>query len=189
MLRTRHPVIYALIDPRTEEVRYVGKSVYGIQRAYAHKEPGCLRRNLNPHKCNWIRQLNSLGLQFKVCILQEVEDEVLLGDVERNWISKLRTEGVRLLNVTDGGEGTLGRKLSAKSIAKLSKSKSGVPFSEEHVRALSKSHGGREFVDQLGRGYHSIKGAARQLGLHASEICRVLKGKRRMTGGLVFTYV
>jgi len=48
--------IYGLIDPRTREVRYIGKSARGMQRPLEHSKPCYLRRD-RTHKANWIREL------------------------------------------------------------------------------------------------------------------------------------
>ena len=45
--------------------------------------------------------------------------------VERRWIARLRAEGCSLTNLTDGGEGTPGRKVSAETRAKVSRSNMG----------------------------------------------------------------
>lgn len=60
--------------------------------------------------------------------------------------------------------------------------------SDANRSAQSRSHGGRPFVDQTGRRYETQQGAARELGLPASQINRVLKGLRPSARGFTFTY-
>ena len=54
-------MIYGLVDPRTEEVRYIGKTVHGMTRIYEHLRPSAMRTE-NTHKSKWLTQLSCLGL-------------------------------------------------------------------------------------------------------------------------------
>lgn len=54
--------------------------------------------------------------------------------LERELIAKFRAEGHRLANMTDGGEGAAGRKMSEHTKAVLLKSRSKIVFTEERRR-------------------------------------------------------
>ena len=96
-------VVYALCDPRTGEVRYVGKTARSVHaRVRAHTN-GVLRGG-STHKDNWLR---SIDCKPRVTVLALGLSEQL-DDLERRWIAALRTEGAPLTNLTDGGEGVLG---------------------------------------------------------------------------------
>ena len=45
-------IIYGLKDPRTDEFRYVGKSINGIERAKSH-----LNHSHNPLVNEWVNEL------------------------------------------------------------------------------------------------------------------------------------
>lgn len=98
-----------------------------------------------------------------------------------------------------------GRKMPAAAVAAGAAKRRGMKRTEEQKRRLSevrrawmakagnreklsRAHGGKPFVDQSGRRYETIQGAARDLGLSPGHICSVLKGKRKSTGGYVFRY-
>jgi hypothetical protein len=93
------PLIYALCDPRTEAVRYIGQSENGLVRARKHaRQARCGERG---HKANWIRQLQTLGLDYIIVIVEQTTID-RLDDRERHWIKYYRAQG-HLLNVLDGG--------------------------------------------------------------------------------------
>lgn len=102
-------IIYGLVDPRDGQLRYVGKSVRGLGRPKEHTS----RKNERTHKANWIQQLQALGLKYEIVIIQELDGPEILSQAEVFWIAYFRQLGCNLTNATDGGEGTLGREVSA----------------------------------------------------------------------------
>ncbi len=110
-------LIYGLCDPRTEELRYIGRSSTGLRRAKFHSFPSTLIRDGNPHKVNWIRLLQSQGLQPKIVMLEKCASSSDLPEAERRLIAQHKASG-RLLNATEGGEGSSGHKQSPETIAK-----------------------------------------------------------------------
>lgn len=103
--------IYILIDPITNQVRYVGKANNISQRYKAHLNRA---RKHQIHKANWIKSLKEKGLKPII----EVIDEVPIDNWifwETYWISQFKTWGFKLINYTDGGEGaTFGNQTSFK---------------------------------------------------------------------------
>lgn len=96
--------VYALIDPRldTLAIRYVGKSVDPARRAEDHRAcPG--RTGHNPHKDNWIRQLQSSGTNPSIQVLQECTGDASWYEIE--WIALCRAQGEPLTNLSKGGTG------------------------------------------------------------------------------------
>lgn len=117
METTKH-LIYGLLDPRTNVLRYVGKSSQGLKRARTHFYPSVLKKDRT--RCgNWVKSLISQGMVPIIQILEESSAEKSNLD-ERFWIASLRASGALLLNHTEGGEGTLGRPMSASVKKKLS---------------------------------------------------------------------
>jgi hypothetical protein len=93
--------IYTLSDPRTNEVRYVGKTNNPVQRRSAH---GVLTREVKSKKKSWIKKLKSLGLKPVFEIIEEVEESEWKF-WEKYWIEQFRVWGFRLTNHTSGGDG------------------------------------------------------------------------------------
>ena len=61
-------VIYALIDPRNQDIRYVGKSAEHLVYKRYYQHYGCY--GLNHHKNAWIKGLRKAGLRPSLFILE-----------------------------------------------------------------------------------------------------------------------
>ncbi len=88
--------IYALCDPETGEVRYIGKSSDSHHRFKSHMRE--TRRDYPLYR--WINKLRKSGLCPKLKILFETDDWEIS---EKLTIEKYRQSG-RLLNVAEGGD-------------------------------------------------------------------------------------
>ena len=128
--------IYGLTDPRTNQVRYIGRTVSGMRRPKMHGFPSILAKD-KTYKANWIRQLRALDLDYGVVVLEEVE-KGKLGQVEQQWIAKAKAECWPLTNLTDGGEGGhLGRKFTPEHRARISAANKGRKMTLEQRAKLS----------------------------------------------------
>lgn len=92
------PYIYALREPDTHEVRYVGKTHDLNHRLKNHKND-----KKDTRKARWIQSLRKKGLEPELIVLAEVGAD--WQDAERYWIAYFRSIGADLTNHTDGGEG------------------------------------------------------------------------------------
>lgn len=120
----RHFIVYGLLDPRTQVIRYVGRSINGLKRP----NDTC-RRGWKLHtKCgNWLKGLKNAGIFAQIEVLEEFPCQEDVGDGERFWIASILAAGGDLLNLTDGGDGRLGylmpeetrRKIGLKNSASL----------------------------------------------------------------------
>ena len=97
--------IYALSDPADGEIRYVGFTSKTVKhRLIEHISEA--KEGKASHRLNWIRSVLSDGRKPVAQILETV-DEDSWAEKERHWIKTLREQGKKLVNATDGGEGTL----------------------------------------------------------------------------------
>jgi hypothetical protein len=94
--------IYALIDPGTGEVRYVGKSVDPEIRFRAHLREK--RNSIPSEKRAWIENLRDAGTQPTLKVLETVDADDWQS-TEQKWIEFFRSIGANLTNILDGGEG------------------------------------------------------------------------------------
>jgi hypothetical protein len=156
--------IYALAEPNTGVVRYVGKAADPHVRVGQH-----LRDRSSLRKARWLR---SLDAPPQLLILEEIPAGADWQEAERRWIAHFRAEGADLTNHTDGGEGLCGAsaetraKLSASAkarmadpafrakvftaerAARISAALSGRPKSPEHVAKLPQNQPGCHHTDE-----------------------------------------
>jgi len=102
----------------------------------------------------WTRHFNKYGMP-KVEILKDGLTNTDAYTLEVRFISQAKEKGVKLLNLTDGGEGATGAKIGDALRAKYSKAKSGKnhPFygkslSKEHKENLAKAHRGKKLTEE-----------------------------------------
>lgn len=107
--------IYALIDPRNGNVRYVGRADDPQRRLQEHIRAG--RTFARRHAARWITGLISRGL-LPIMKVLEVCSLDLWQERERYWIAHYKRE--KLTNMTDGGYGATKRIVAAETRAKLS---------------------------------------------------------------------
>lgn len=109
--------IYGLVDPRDNELRYVGKTILSLNdRLTIHRTDA--RKGLKRHVCNWIRSLWREGLEPEIFEIESVEENWV--EQEQFWIAYFKSLGARLTNHTIGGEGALGYRHTEESRRKMS---------------------------------------------------------------------
>src|ERR1035437_9487899 len=135
-------IIYGLVDPRSSQLRYIGRSANGLTRPSKHWTPSNLRKD-KTHKANWIRAVLAEGLIPKVIVIELVAAPELLNDAERKWIRYWRKAGAPLTNGTEGGEGIVGWKHSEQSREKIRLAGIGRQISLEGRAQISKAQKGR----------------------------------------------
>lgn len=87
--------IYALLDPRTGDIRYIGQSKNISKRFSSHKYSSS-----DYPVSKWISKLRKDGLIPDLVIIEEHENPV---DVEKQWIDRAKKSGANLLNLHEGG--------------------------------------------------------------------------------------
>lgn len=95
--------IYALQDPFTLELRYVGKTFRLRERLMNQ-----CNENSNTHRCHWIQSLVKRSARPAHVILETLDDDAEWEDRERYWIAYGREQGWPLTNGTEGGDGVKG---------------------------------------------------------------------------------
>ena len=123
--------IYALKEPDTGEIRYIGKSIDPEERLKTHIR---LARKEDSHKARWIRKLLESGFKPVLEIVDEVPDE-FWQQWEAAYIDFFRGEGFLLVNGTSGGDG----------------SERGVEKSEEHRRKIGEGNRGKKLPESTRR--------------------------------------
>ena len=158
--------IYALTEPGTFLVRYVGKANKPYKRYKLHLiEARTSARKA--HRLNWIRKLILAGQVPNLLILEECDAENWV-EREQYWIAKFRADGTDLVNNADGGQGGNGYKHSEAALLKLSEaSKRSWGDLDVHVRRSASMRGKRN------------KHAGPMSAEHRANLSAALKGKKR----------
>lgn len=127
MLPQNRVTIYALCDPESGMIRYIGKTRYTPERRLTYHLTRSGKSKLP--SANWLRSLKVSGLRPIIVDLDRVGLDDDWASRERFWIATCRDAGFRLLNLTDGGEGLHGLELTAEHRAKISRAlKTGAKF-------------------------------------------------------------
>lgn len=138
-------VIYGLIDPNTNQLRYVGYTSNFERRINDH------HTNLfgKSHKISWIKSLLAKGQQADAYIIEEYQTAEELPQAEIEMIAYCKYIGCRLTNSTNGGDGIFGYKHSEETKKILSEKQKansynkGKHLSNEYKQKISASLSGR----------------------------------------------
>lgn len=150
-------IVYALRDPRSFQVRYVGCARDISVRLKTHVFNSKRERT---RKAEWIRQLAAEGMRPVPEALETGSGDGDWGDRERHWIAHFRALGHDLLNATDGGPGTAGFIPSDETRAKMSIAHTGRRQSPEAIEKTASAHRGRKYSEE-----HRARQSASRKGL------------------------
>lgn len=138
--------IYALTDPRTGDVRYVGKAANPKLRLRGHLRKQEIQANT--HKARWLRTLLADGLLPSIVVLESVPADGW-QEHEQRWIAYYRALGANLTNSTSGGDGIdKGTKHRPESVAKIRAALIGRPVSEETREKIRARHKGKPLTTE-----------------------------------------
>jgi group I intron endonuclease len=128
--------IYALHDPTDRSGRvYVGKTAKRLHQRILEHTNAAKRGELSP-RARWIKSILERGMMPAAVVLEEVLDGGDWEEAERFWIASLRTLGLPLLNLTDGGEGLLGHRRSEVTRRKIGDAQRGRKYSPERCQHI-----------------------------------------------------
>src|SRR5258708_5038519 len=181
-------IIYALIDPVTGQVKYVGKTIQTLkQRLAAHL---CAARgNTHTHSSRWMGGLLKQGLIPEVEILEVATDD--WQEAEEFWIANMRFLGCHLTNHTGGGDGLTSYRHTPQTIENMRRAQqkrraeqivdplAGRKRPPEVLKKMSESQKGRTVSDER-RAKISATLTGRTLPPEVrAKVSAALKGKKR----------
>jgi group I intron endonuclease len=201
--------IYKLTDPETNEIRYVGRTCQKLEnRLKKH-----LRANDKSHRTNWIKSLVNKGIEPKISLICETTEFSDCCELERFYIIKYKNLGFKLVNMTDGGDGSIGFKHSEETINKLKKIAKKRAENKEYIENLKEcglkqwenktekeklenqlNQKGRKNIKQLTldgefiREFISLRQIERELGYFRANITPCLKGVFKQAYGFIWVY-
>lgn len=130
--------IYALSDPISKEVRYIGKTKSISRRLQSHIDFARNKKRKRRYVSDWILGLLCQNLKPLITIIEEV-DENNWTERETYWIKHFKNLHFNLCNLTDGGESNTGYNYSdeLKEIRRIARL--GWIFPEEVKRKIANS--------------------------------------------------
>lgn len=202
--------IYALIDPRTDEIKYIGQTYKGLLRLQRHTY--LLETKEKTKKHFWIKELKKNNLLFNVIFLEYCETQQQLNESETFFIQYFRSIGCNLLNHYDGGDGHVRPKMTSEQL-EIHKKRMKIVMNDPEVRKkMSKSHLGKspsnkgqsksfetiqkikeknklraiKVIDSNGIIYKSLLDASKKLKCTPTDIRRCILNKNKIFKGLSF---
>lgn len=198
--------IYSLKDPRDYQIKYIGKALDIDKRYKQHIENYTNQKSL---KSSWVLSLLQYGLQ-PILEIVEICNESKWQEREQYWIKYYKELGFDLKNMTNGGDGNTGLKMSDTSKEKIRWANLGKKSSKEKIAKISnwaksnnkiqknlklgskksqiaiiqKSKDG-EIINQ----WDSLQQASDELGIERSNISHCLRGRIKTSGGYIWEYV
>jgi hypothetical protein len=166
-MKTDIAYIYALLDPRDNEVRYIGKTINPTKRLSEHLADS--KREYN-YRSMWIKSLLKEDLKplikfLKICPLSD------FVKYETEYIKLYKND--KLTNSDETGQGSVGRRQEI--IDKVSKKMGRIVYQYDLDGNFIKE-------------YKSVRDAAKLLSLSHSNISRSCNGISKHAGGFIFRY-
>jgi hypothetical protein len=142
-------VVYALIDPVTQMIRYIGQSVCVEKRFsnYRRIAKSSWATTTNDHLDRWLRKLHNAGTPHETEILESgFESQDDLNEAEAFWENYWRAMGSPLINIRKCG-GARGAH-SPSTRRKMSEAAKGRVHGPETRRRMSESHKKKRLTEE-----------------------------------------
>jgi len=120
--------------------RYVGKTIFSLEHRRSMHKNSAEKRS----KCAFHCALKKYGIEnFEWRIIVETDDDEELREFEIESIAFLHTKVPNGYNMTDGGDGTSGHKMTEETKCKISRKAKGRLVSKEVRRKMSEAQRGK----------------------------------------------
>jgi len=161
--------IYKLLDPINLEIKYVGFTYTPLEKRLKEHIKDSKNIKKHSHKIHWFRSLAEKKLIPKLELIETIQgnrDEAYIR--EQYWISLFKSEGISLVNSTDGGAGVQGfqHSESTKTVLSQKTKEAWERKSDEEKRYMSELTSKRMLGNQYSKGRKD------------TELLRLNKGKR-----------
>lgn len=174
--------IYALCEPGTRTVRYIGQTLNPEKRFREHVWHSRKRRT---HLGNWIRELQRRGVRPNLVVIREVPYSDW-PEAERSFIRIARGLGMRLVNSTEGGEGVVPTSETRKKLRERWSIQRRMAQAER-MRRVSEGNRGRSFSkehrDKLGAASRLAMTGRRKSASHCAAMREAQVGEKSWTFG------
>ncbi len=173
--------IYGIIDPRSNDICYVGKSTIGELRWNIHTAELNRGAHFNIRLQRLFNKLKREGLgELSFRILEQCPREDL-SDKEVKWISECKSKGIDLCNVHEGG-GPLGFKHSEETRRKISERKKGKKYKWSSPEAREKFIEKQKLREVSEKQLAALAIPRKDPEVHAKMIAAVKEGSKKRIG-------
>ena len=208
-------VIYGIVDPITNQLRYIGQTSNFVKRRSAHHRLSMKHTN-NTHVYNWLRSLYNNSITPEFIILEECKKEEL-DELEIFYINYFKMIGCNLTNCTVGGASrrgykqtlatkqnisikmkgnnwNLGKVIPIEIRNKMSLSHIGIKHTKSSKIKMSTSKIKHIPISQLSeegvliKTFTSAYLASKELNINRKSIGNVLAGRSNLAGGYKWIY-
>lgn len=143
-------IIYGLIDPTTNMLRYIGLSSTGLNRPKHHLNPSTYNKR-KAYIYSWIKSCVERGVCPEIVVIEECQSINELKSLEQFYISYFQSIGCPLTNLSKGGEGRLGCKQTLEEIEKRRLANTGKKRSPEFCERLRQANLGKQHSEETKR--------------------------------------
>lgn len=199
--------IYALCDPNTKEIKYIGHTTIGLTRLRSHMRLRKDKRQHTAKKYEWIKSLIENGQHFDYMVVEYCNNSQDLDEAEIFWIEYFKMIGCNLFNIQKGGNITSeeNRKIISKRtkeamqrpevIQKLKSHGLGKPspmkgkhFDEEFRQKIHKSNMKRAIsvIDNFGNEFESLLAASKFHNCTPTDVRRCFDNEKKLVHGKIF---
>lgn len=138
-------MVYALVDPRSGRVCYVGHTIQSLDKRLSN-HLSVAKRSPDRPVCLWINELTEQGCSPLARVLELIGPGSNWESREKWWIAHYRQIGW-LANLTDGGPGWSGHCHTADERRRIGLAQQGKTISVEQRRKLRASRVGSKISD------------------------------------------
>lgn len=180
-------VIYALKDPNTKEIRYIGKTTKDPKkRFYAHCYPS--PKTNQRHVYHWVMKLREGYQKPELLIIAHANTYEELNQLEKSCIAFARSIDLPLTNISSGGDGSVGFKRSAQTLEKMK-----IAQNRPHILEIKRKNAERQRIRGYlkefglksrktiycsdGRQFSCVKDCVEQLKISQNSVFRIMKGQ------------
>lgn len=166
-MKTDIAYIYALLDPRDNSIRYIGKTIHPKSRLGGHLRES---KSQDHYRARWIRSLSAENLKpifkiLKICPLEEFS-------IHESFFIKLHKSEI-LTNSDETGSGNTGRKRE---------------IIENAVKKISKKVYQFDLQGNFIQEFKSTRDAARKVNKSHSYISRCCSNEYKHSGGFIYSF-
>lgn len=174
--------LYALIDPLTNQIRYIGYTTHPKTRLRHHVNNCDKGKYKNTHKGKWINKLLSLGVKPVYKQLAEVEKLEYAKLLEMEMISHYRSF-CELTNHGNGGEGTTGLKWSEESKTRIKETRKNLIIPQNYKEVIIINKKTKEVII-----FKTSKEASEYVNCKRSSLTQCARGRRKSIKGYFCSY-